>query len=528
MSLKSFDADVTELAASLMRLGIGVGARVALLMPASIDALACFFAVLRAGGAAVPVGPLTPAGELGRIFEAAKVSAVIAITAEDDPRQPLTVAVRDSPRPLVVITVSAGTPLSSAVRSQAAPRVGAPESSSEAGRPAAIFCTTGTTGRPRTVVHTHRGLVASVRALHAVHHSYFRGSGPEIAVRLLRLARLYRGRLRQAMGRHTWLTPMPFHSIAGMRFMVQAILTGQRLVIVPSFRPRALVEIIERERVNILALTPTMLEAVLTVRVLAERNLSSLIAVGLGGAPARTDLIRRGTETLGCPVLNGYGSTETAGGVLVTRVGDDCDGSVGYPFPGTEVVVVDDSGRSVPPGTVGELLCRTTGLMAGYGSDEPMPGALADQEDANVTPDGWFRTGDLARIDSRGAVHIVGRSRDLIIRGGMKIVPVTVENVLVMNSAVRAAAVVGVPDPVAGERIVAFVVARDRIRAADVLASCRGRLSPHEMPDHVLLVPELPRAESGEVRKVELRALASRQIARQHARRRDAKEVSAS
>jgi len=529
VSLASFDVEVTSLATSFSRLGVGAGTRVALPMSASIDALACFFAVLRAGGAAVPVSPLTPAAELGRIFDEARVSAVIAADAGRAASDAIAGTVGSRPHIRNVITVPVGTSLTSAVMSLAVPSDDVPGRRPIAGNAAAVFCTTGTTGEPQAVVHTHRGLVASVRALHAVHHSYFRGPAREITVRLFRLARIYRGRLRSAVGRQTWLTPMPFHTIAGTRFMVQAIVTGHRLVIVPGFNPRALIETVARERVNIVALSPTMLETVLAVRSLPETDLSSLLVVGLGSAPAQVDLLRRGEEALGCPVLNGYGSTETAGGILVTRVGDDNDGSVGYPFPGTEILVVDDAGRAVPRGAVGELLCRTGSLMAGYGADEPSSGAHAGQTATGLAPDGWFRTGDLAMINSRGAVHIVGRSRDLIIRGGAKIVPAAVENVLLANPAVRAAAVVGIADPVAGERIVAFVVPEEgeRLRSADVFASCRGRLSPHETPDHVLVVPELPLAESGEVRKVELRAMASRRIAAAKPRHEDPKEVPA-
>ena len=199
-------------------------------------------------------------------------------------------------------------------------------------------------------------------------------------------------------------------------------------------------------------------------------------------------------------MLNGYGSTETGGGILAARIGDTADGSVGYPFPGIDVRVVDEAGHRVADGTVGELICRTPSLRVADG------GAGAGE--------GWYKTGDLARVGQRGEIHIVGRSRDLIIRGGLKIVPAAVERVLSAHPAVAECSVVGMADKLAGERIVAFIVPTDGQppTVAELAARCGDSLAAHEIPDHVLAVSELPRAESGEVRKTELRAMAARAL----------------
>ncbi|MGI8450469.1 MAG: class I adenylate-forming enzyme family protein [Streptosporangiaceae bacterium] len=513
--LARLDREATILAAALAAQGTRPGDRVAVAMTSGADALACFFAVLRAGAAAVLVSPQAPEAVLRRILTAAKASALIADAAAGAAQDAITSVLRHDHGAAEARTATISASFTSATITSATSPPSPPASGPGPGGVAAIFCTTGTTGEPRTVLHTHGGLVASVRALDAAHRSYFRGAPPDVAARLLRMAWRYRGRLRSAVGRQTWLTPMPFHTIGGLRFMTQAVLSGHRLVVMPRFHPRALIETVGEHRVSVLALTPTMLEAVLAVRSVAGADLSSLLVVGLGSAPASAGLISRAEQVLGCPVLNGYGSTETAGGILATRIGDAGDGSVGYPLPGAEVKVVDDAGNPVAPGTVGELLCRTGSLMAGYG-DLPAP-----------PPRGWHRTGDLALVDGRGAVHIVGRSRDLIIRGGTKIVPVSVENALLEDPAVAAASVVGIADPLAGERIVAFVVARagGDLRPADVLAGCRARLAAQEMPDHLFVVPDLPVAESGEVRKVELRSAASRLLTRARPQEENAVEV---
>jgi acyl-CoA synthetase (AMP-forming)/AMP-acid ligase II len=519
--LARFDPEVTSLAAALAGSGIRPGERVAVAMTSSSDALACFFAVLRAGAAAVLVSPHAPEVTLRRILSAARASALIGGREAGAAHAAIASVIRQRPAAAEVRTATISASAASAAIMSAAAITSAAASPRPAGSGpgpgdvAAIFCTTGTTGEPRPVLHTHRSLVASVRALDAAHRSYFRGPAPDVAARLLRIGWLYRGRLRSTVGRQTWLTPMPFHTIGGLRFMMQSALSGHRLVVMPRFHPRILIELVGQHRVNVLALTPTMLEAVLAVHSPARADLSSLLVVGLGGAPASAGLIGRAERVLGCPVLNGYGSTETAGGILATRIGDAADGSVGYPLPGIEVRVVDDAGRPVAPGTVGELLCRTGSLMAGYG-DRPAPPA-AD----------WHHTGDLALVNDRGAVHVVGRSRDLIIRGGLKIVPVSVESALLEDPAIAAASVVGIPDPVAGERIVAFVIpqAGGKVRPADVLAGCRTRLAAHELPDHVLVVPDLPVAESGEVRKVELRSIAGRLLSHAMPHEKNAAEV---
>lgn len=496
VSLSRFNTEVTALAVLLSGHGVRTGDRVAISMTASLDALAAMFAVMRAGGTVVPVNPQAAVPTLRRCLTEAGVRAVIC--AAGDAGCP---AVRAMDGPVQIAELHTGMvtgslTMAGPVRAARATATGRePEPADLAG----IFLTTGTTGDGALVRHTHASLTASVRALEAMRRAYFRPNSRSEIARLLRMAWIYRRQIPSAAGRQTWLTPMPLHSIAGMRFMTQAILTGQRLVVMPSFHPRTFADLIARHRVSIVALTPTMLEAVLAVRSRGGPDLRSLLAIGLGGAPASAELISRAAQTLGCPVLNGYGSTETGGGILAARIGDTADGSVGYPFPGVDVRVVDEAGRQVADGTVGELICRTSSLRTADGA-------------GTGTDPGWYRTGDLARVGQRGEIHIVGRSRDLIIRGGLKIVPAAVERVLSAHPAVAECSVVGMADTLAGERIVAFVVptAGRAPTVADFATQCGDRLAPHEIPDHVVTVSELPRAESGEIRKAELRAMAVR------------------
>lgn len=206
----------------------------------------------------------------------------------------------------------------------------------------------------------------------------------------------------------------------------------------------------------------------------------------------------------------GYGATEIGGGLLVTRIDDgerQLAETAGRPFPGAQVKVVDDGRREVPTGCVGELACRSPGLMAGYHRQQEATSEVIDQH-------GWYYTGDLATIDDDGYVRIVGRRRDLIIRGGANVVPAEVERVLEDHPAIAEAAVVGVPDRAAGEAIWAFLVPAPAVTAdlTEIRRHCTERLDPGKVPDRLRILAELPVSETGEVRRMVLRELAEQQI----------------
>lgn len=505
-SYARLDAEATRLAAGLRASGLAPGETVALVLPSGWDAISSFFAVVRAGGVAVPLSPGLRAHELARVLGDARAAVVIAA-----PRVPGNDVVRAlaGSRPALdglrhVAFTGPDSP-SWATRLDEVTDRGTPPVPGDLAAPddvAAMFYTTGTTGAPKGVLHTHRGLLDSFAAMQQLYAGFFAGSPAAAAVRVTRLAWRYRSRLLNGIGPQTWMTPMPTHTIAGFRVMFQALLAGHRLVTTQQFHPRQVLETIQREHVSILAVTPTMAEAMLSVADMDRYDLSSLLVVGLGAAPTAPALARRARARFGCAVVIGYGTTETAGGVLVTRL-DDRDQhmteTVGRPFPGVEVRVVNEQRRDVGVGRAGELACRAPGLMLGYGG----PAAASDA----VDQEGWYYTGDLAVVDEKGYVRIVGRKRDLIIRGGQNVAPDELEQVLLDHPEVAQAAVVGVPDRLAGEHIWAFVVpvpgaAPD---TAGLRAHCAQRLESHKLPDEFRFRSALPVVDSGEVRRQELR-----------------------
>jgi fatty-acyl-CoA synthase len=509
----ALDREVSRLAAGLRRRGLSRGGPVVLLQPSGWEAIRGFFAVARAGGVAVPLNPRLKARELRLVLEDIQPAMVIAarrvpgndveVVLDELRRIPslLPETVFVEPDPPAWATSLAAVAVDEAwldARAAAGP-----------GELAAVFYTTGTTGTPKGVMHTHAGLLDSFQRMQELYASFFSGSAADTVARMATLLWRYRARLLRGLGPQVWMTPLPSYSIAGFRFALHALLGGHRLVLMERFQPRAMLDLVEHERVTILAVTPSMLEVALDVAELHRHDLSSLLVVGLGAAPTAPGLVRRARATLGCAVVVGYGATETGGGVLVTRLEDgerELAETVGRPFPGAEVRIVDEQRREVPAGVVGELACRSTGLMAGYHGQTSATAEAVDE-------DGWYYTG-LAARDGQGYIRILGRKRDLIIRGGHNVVPAEVEAVLLEHPSVAGAAVVGVPDRVAGETIWAFIVPAEPslLDLVDLRLHCARRLDAGKVPDQLQLLEELPVTETGEIRRMALRALAELQV----------------
>jgi acyl-CoA synthetase (AMP-forming)/AMP-acid ligase II len=360
------------------------------------------------------------------------------------------------------------------------------------------------------VVHTHRSLCSGFEAMKRKLHEFFRGSPLDAARRVLLMVRRYRRQVLRAPWRpRVWFTPVPLSSITGFTFVLQCLLLGQTFVTMRTFHPRHALRLIERHRVSFLALTPTLVDLMVRLLDVDEYDLSSLFVIGLGASPARPELVARVRARFDCAVVVGYGSTELGGGVLATDLLDPDEAqvsTVGRPFPGAEVRIVDDDRRELPAGVAGELACRSPGLMAGYSA-----GAFA----AAVDDDGWYYSGDLAVRDGDGRVRVLGRKDDLIIRAGKKVYPSEVERVIATCAHVREAAVVGTPGPRGEDRICAYVVpeADGTPDVADIKAACRTQLAAYKAPEAVFLVDALPTTTAqAKVHRAVLRADATTRL----------------
>jgi fatty-acyl-CoA synthase/long-chain acyl-CoA synthetase len=280
----------------------------------------------------------------------------------------------------------------------------------------------------------------------------------------------------------------------------------------PRFHPRKALELVERERVTILIAVPMAYQVMLRLEGFEDYDTSSLIVCGTGAAPCPEHLARQIEERFGCAIHIGFGAAETAGGIAVTNLADSearRTGTVGRPLTDIEVKVVDDQGRGLPPGRIGELACRGKNVMLGYYDDPEMTAQVIDE-------DGWYHTGDLGVMDQDGYIRVVSRKKDVIIRGGQNIYPAEIEGYLAAHPKIREAAVVGVPATVGGENVWAFVVLEDgaAMTAQQVLSYCRQEMEPYKIPSEVRFVLCFPCAQSGKVQKFKLRARALQEMER--------------
>jgi fatty-acyl-CoA synthase len=340
-----------------------------------------------------------------------------------------------------------------------------------------IQFTSGTTGAPKGAMITHRGTLNN--------------------------ARLFGMRAGFRSG-DRMVTAMPFFHTAGNVLDVLGLLThGGALIKAIQFDALKMLQLAEQERATILHGVPTMLIAMLQHPRAHEFDTSSLRLVLSGGTPIPVPVLEQVKAQFGADPVIGFGMTEASPMVTGTPAGDSFElksATVGKPLPHVAVQVVDADGAAVPHGQAGELLVRGFGVMKGY---YKMPEKTAEAIDS----EGWLHSGDLATMDREGYIRIVGRIKDMIIRGGENVYPAEVESFLMRHPAIKQAQVVGIPDAYMGEEAAAFIQRREghELDAAAVEAHCRANLSRHKLPKYIRFVADYPLTPSGKVKKFELR-----------------------
>ena len=489
------------------RWGLRHGDRVALLLPNQPEYIYAFFGVTKAGCVVVPINPTFRRRELEQIL--ADSEAVMVIAAPEVRGYSL-LAVLDAMRPGLpfvrhfVFVAESVPPWAMPYRDLARPedQPFLPPTPVTVDDLFGLIYTSGTTGTPKGTMHTHGTIMAPILAGEEMRRRLFHFS-PSFVWRLVRILRLYGPRfLRWGSRQQTFLAIAPYHAMAGYSMILHSLLYGYRFILLDRFEPRQVLEIVQREHVNVLSGTPTIFHMLLQVSDLDRYDLSSLLLADMGAAPCPPSLARQMRRRLGCPVGISFGATETSGAATLTDMTDAeqlIAETVGRVYPRTELKVVDDERRVVPPGTVGELAVRSPGIMKGY---YKAPQATAEVLDA----EGWYYTGDLATMDARGYVRIVGRKKDLIIRGGQNIYPVEIEHLLVSHPEVDEAAVVGVPGGVGGETVWAFVKLKAGATADEraLLDFLRAELAAYKVPDRIRIVPEFTHTATGKIPKYQL------------------------
>jgi acyl-CoA synthetase (AMP-forming)/AMP-acid ligase II len=482
----AFDHAVSRCAAALRAAGVGPGDRVAMLTTPRLEFAVVLMATQRIGAIWVGLNTRYRLPELRHILGDCTPKVLISVNATPEGRafEPdLRAIAADASGRIAIVTLPDATPglapsfeafLSAGDGVDATPAPAGPDD------PTVIVYTSGTTGRPKGALLAHRNLVYCYE----------------------QVSRSFVGKEHLREGLRVLCNLPPNHIGCISELLGNAIIRGGAVVFAERFDPAEAFALIAGERITLFGGVPVMLEAMFADPSFADADLSSVRAIGWGGAPAARDLVRRMRAT-GAHLFTNYGLTE--GGAVVSATGPDDDvgdlaGTVGRPDASTDHRIVDDAGRDVPPGVAGEIWLKGAGVFLGYWND---PAATA----AASAPGGWLRTSDIALARPDGAWVLSGRKGDMFKSGGFNVYPREIELALEEHPDVAYAAVIAVPDTRYFEVGAAFVAAKPgRMPApADIAAFLRQRLANYKAPKTIRVLDALPMLPIGKVDKRALR-----------------------
>lgn len=465
--------DVDQLAASFIKQGFKKGDRIAVALPNWYETTVIFFAVAKIGAILVPFNPSYKAHEIQYILQHAEPTALF-ITEKFDQR-PLE-EVQSSITSIVTVrfeqqgTLSFPDLLNGKLPKTNEALLNVDED---------VYCllyTSGTTGAPKGVMITHRGVIQSANTLAGELH---------------------------CTEQDVFLIAAPLFHIFGMVCnLFVGISVGARMIIKEKYHPREMLELIERERVTIQQGVPTMFLKELEVEDFERYDLSTLRAGMVGASPIPPNKVKEVRDRLGMNLCQSFGITETCT-VTMTPYDDDEQkiiSSLGKAIPGVHLKIVDENRNELPAGQTGEIAIHSFGTMKGY---YKMP-----EETARVIDEkGWFYTGDLGIMDEEGYLYFVGRAKEMIIRGGYNIYPQEIEAVLTKHPAVSNSAVIGIPDDVLGEIVCAVIqLKNDQVCTEEELKNyLKEQIANYKVPSKIIFTEDFPVTASGKIQKVKLR-----------------------
>ena len=457
-----------QMAGVLKERGIGPGDSVGVMLPNVPYFPVAYYGVLRLGAAVVPMNVLLKGREVEYYLKDSEAKALIVWHGFAEEAQAGAAAAG-----VEVIVVQPG---------EFEQLLGGAEPLREVADrdeqdTAVILYTSGTTGSPKGAELTHTNLLTNAR------------------VNIETLTKV------TADDRLLGALPL-FHSFGQTCTMNAAVLAGAMVSLIPRFDPVKALEILQRDEITIFMGVPTMYNAMLAVPNHKDYDIASLHTCISGGASLPVETLKTFEQEFGCKILEGYGLSETSPVASFNHPDKERKaGSIGTPIEGVEMKLIDDDGNDVEMGgdEVGEIAIRGHNVMKGYWNK---PDATADSIDS----DGWFKTGDMAKVDSDGYFFIVDRKKDLIIRGGYNVYPREVEEVLFAHPAVQEAAVVSVPHSELGEEVGAAIAlkAGEDASAQDIQDYCKQQVAAYKYPRHIWFVDELPKGPTGKILKREI------------------------
>jgi long-chain acyl-CoA synthetase len=461
----ALDATSKLVAGLLSSRGIESGDRVGIMLPNVPHFPFVYFGVLRMGARVVPMNVLLTAREVKHYLD--NSGAKLIVVWED-----FAPAAEEAAAELGVEVIRVNPANVGDLVQGIEPYEGVSEVAPD--ETAVILYTSGTTGQPKGAELTHSNIRSNIEAI----KDLFTPSEEDVFFGGLPL----------------------FHVFGQTVTMNGAVSAGSELTLLPRFDPAKALEIIERDGVTIFQGVPTMYAAMLQVPDRDKYDISSLRLCVSGGAALPVEIIRAFESEFDTPILEGYGLSETSPVASFGRVDmERKPGTIGTPINGVEMRIVDEDGKVLGVGEVGELQIKGPNVMKGYWQ---MPEATEKAIDG----DGWFSSGDMATIDEDGYYSIVDRKKEMILRGGYNVYPREVEEVLYEHPAVAEAAVVGIPHDELGEEIVAVVAFKEGQSASDddLRDFARQSVAAYKYPRHIMVVDELPKGPTGKILKREI------------------------
>jgi long-chain acyl-CoA synthetase len=462
MTYQALDEASARVAGLLHERGLKPGDRVGLMMPNVAEVPVVYYGVLRAGGVVVPMNPLLKAREVAYYLGDSGAGRIFAWHAFADQARGGAEQVEAE---LIVVDGASFPDLlaSAAPDNQVADR--------DNEDTAVILYTSGTTGHPKGAELTHGNLI----------------SNTEVA----------RADIVRAHPDDVIFGGLPLFHVFGQTVALNvAVASGACLTLLPRFSAEHALRIIADHRVTVFEGVPTMYVALLHQSDRANYDVSALRMCVSGGAALPVQVLRGFEEAFGVPVLEGYGLSETSPVASFNHPDRERKpGSIGTPIRDVQMRAVDGEDHDVPQGEVGEIVIRGPNVMKGYWQ---RPEATAE-----AIRDGWFHSGDLARVDEDGYFYIVDRKKDLIIRGGYNVYPREIEEVLYEHPAIAEAAVIGLPHPALGEEVGAAVVLKPgaAISAEELRDYVKDQVAAYKYPRHVWIADALPKGSTGKIQK---------------------------